>query len=104
VWSEGSAELFAVISTDSYPISFVHQQKDGLEFGRKRYRFALACVEMCQIGIDGLLQAHYFPAIWEAAKSTRERWWECLHAPARPALREGSKQFDIALEECWLLG
>jgi hypothetical protein len=31
-----------------------------LEFGRKGYRFALACVEMCQSRIDGLLRAHYF--------------------------------------------
>jgi hypothetical protein len=31
-----------------------------LEFGRKRYRFALACVEMFQSRIDGLFQAHNF--------------------------------------------
>jgi hypothetical protein len=30
-----------------------------LEFGRKRYGFALAFVEMCQNRIDGLLQVHY---------------------------------------------
>ncbi|MCU1242106.1 MAG: hypothetical protein JWO71_2832 [Candidatus Acidoferrum typicum] len=44
----------------SHPVSFVHQQKDGLEFGGKGYSFALACVEMCQCRIDGLLKAHYF--------------------------------------------
>ena len=44
----------------SHSVSFVHQQEDGLEFGRKRYRFALACIEICQGGFDGLLQAHYF--------------------------------------------
>jgi hypothetical protein len=36
----------------SHTVSFVHQQKGGLEFGRKGYRFPLACVEMCQSRID----------------------------------------------------
>ena len=44
----------------SHGVSFVHQQKNGLEFARKRYRFALASVEMRQSRIDGLLQAYYF--------------------------------------------
>ena len=37
----------------SHTVSFVHQQKGGLEFGGKGYRFPLACVQMCQSRIDG---------------------------------------------------
>src|SRR5437773_1575111 len=50
----------STMTSYSHPVSFVHQQKDGLEFGRKQYRFALACVEMCQSRIDGPFQAYYF--------------------------------------------
>jgi hypothetical protein len=45
---------------EGHPVSFIHQQKDGLELGRKRYRFALTCVEMFQSRIDGLFKAHNF--------------------------------------------
>ena len=38
--------LQSTMPSYSHTISFVHQQKDGLEFGRKGYRFALACLEM----------------------------------------------------------
>ena len=35
--------LQSTMTSYSHSVSFVHQQKDGLEFGRKRYRFALTC-------------------------------------------------------------
>ena len=41
----------------SHPVSFIHQQKDGLEFGRERYRFALTRVEMFQSRIDSAFTA-----------------------------------------------
>src|SRR5881392_3605642 len=44
------------------------------------------------------------PTMQEAAKSTRARRRECLHEPARPSQREGSKPFDTVLEEYRLLG
>ena len=44
------------------------------------------------------------PTMQEAAKSTRARGRECLHGPARPSPREGSKPFDTVLEEYRLLG
>jgi hypothetical protein len=35
--------LQSTMTSYSHSVSFVHQQKDALEFGRKRYRFALTC-------------------------------------------------------------
>jgi integrase len=49
---------------DRNPVSFVHQQKDGLEFGGKGYSFALACVEMCQ---------WLNPQRW--TRISRRNWW-----------------------------
>src|SRR6266566_5441731 len=56
---ERAAHFQSTLPSYSHRVSFVHQQKNGLEFGRKRYRFALARVEMRQSRIDGLPQAHY---------------------------------------------
>src|SRR5258708_27626303 len=43
------------------------------------------------------------PTMQEAAKSTHARRREYLHEQARPSQREGSKPFDIGLEEYRLL-
>src|SRR6266481_5882159 len=57
---ERADHLQSTMASYSHSVSFIHQQRDGLEFGSKGYRFALPCVEMCHGRIDGLLQAHYF--------------------------------------------
>ncbi len=57
--SERADHLQSTLPSHSHSVLFVHQ-KDGLQFGRKRYRFAFACVEMGQSRIDGLFQAHHF--------------------------------------------
>src|SRR5712664_1573498 len=57
---ERADHLQSTMASYSHSVSLIHQQRDGLEFGSKGYRFALPCVEMCQCRIDGLLQAHYF--------------------------------------------
>jgi serine/threonine protein kinase len=60
-----------------HPVSFVHQQKDGLEFGRKRYGLAFAFVEMCQSRIDGLLD--YFQPRWRLRNpSTHDSGRGCM--------------------------
>ena len=50
---EGADHSQSTMPSYGHTVSFVHQQKGGLEFGRKGYRFPLACVERCQIRIDG---------------------------------------------------
>jgi hypothetical protein len=55
------------------------QQKDGLQFGRKRYRFALARVEMGQSRIDGLFQAHYFQPLGRLRNPrAHDSWRICM--------------------------
>ena len=49
---ERADHIQSTMPSYSHPVSFIHQQEDGLEFGRKRYRFALTCIEMCQSRID----------------------------------------------------
>jgi len=76
---ERANHLQSAMPSYSHSVSFVHQQKDGLEFGRKRYRFALACLEMCQSRIDGLFQAHYFQPL-ERLRNPRahDSWRICM--------------------------
>jgi hypothetical protein len=50
---ERADHLQSAMASYSHSVSFIHQQRDGLEFGSKGHRFALPCVEMCQAESTG---------------------------------------------------
>jgi hypothetical protein len=70
--SRRADHLQSTLPSYSHSVSFVHQQKDGLQFGRKRYRFD-------HLRRDGpepnrwAVSDSLLPTIGEAAKSTRAR-------------------------------
>jgi hypothetical protein len=63
----------------SHSVSFVHQQKDGLQFGRKRIASRSPGVEMGQSRIDGLFQAHYFQPLGRLRNPrAHDSWRICM--------------------------